>query len=241
MYKKNERLAAEISVYFNPFLRPWNVKRALFGDTVESSLKNIPQVIPIKNLQCQTIKKFNFYHLDQHCIDKYDGDIIDSSPKNVVDEENNVEHQNNKFNKTMNTNHINCTDNLNNNSNDNDSNNNDSNIEVSEAFIAWQKSARKLYHNYLTLFMRIKRDKNDLNNDSSENLNNNGIIYHALDLNNSDLMNEWFQSTLYLYEECKRSIDDIHNNTDDNDDKYNNSSDNSNNNYDRIHTTHNDY
>lgn len=47
--------ASAISVYFAPVLRPWNVKRTLFGDTFETLLKNVPQMEDMKNIPCRCL------------------------------------------------------------------------------------------------------------------------------------------------------------------------------------------
>ena len=68
LFKRDEVTASAISVYFAPVLRPWNVKRTLFGDTFETLLKNVPQIEELRNITCKCLcdanKKLGNKHAD---------------------------------------------------------------------------------------------------------------------------------------------------------------------------------
>ena len=68
LFKRDEVTASAISVCFAPVLRPWNVKRTLFGDTFETLLKNVPQIEELRNIPCKCLcdanKKLGNGHAD---------------------------------------------------------------------------------------------------------------------------------------------------------------------------------
>ena len=68
LFKRDEVTASAISVCFAPVLRPWNVKRTLFGDTFETLLKNVPQIEELSNIPCKCLcdanKKLENGHAD---------------------------------------------------------------------------------------------------------------------------------------------------------------------------------
>lgn len=71
--------ASAISVCFAPVLRPWNVKRTLFGDTFETLLKNVPQMEEMKYVPCRCLCDAHKKMSDVRCSENGQTDVLEES------------------------------------------------------------------------------------------------------------------------------------------------------------------